>query len=1048
MGWGETKLFLSKVVAWPDDGFGYVNLHYSMTAQDGRKIVTGKPYNSIDNFIGFAQWAENHATFKDIWFCLSSQTMAGQSTTGKPKAVRLSTNARFLKALWIDIDVGNKPGEHKHYDTVEEAWTALEDFIGVAKLPPLSACVKSGGGLHAYWISDTRLTPDEWRPYAEGLRTLLVQHGLKCDAGLTTDNVRLLRLPETSNHKYDPPRKVELMQLPMVEIDFANTLVFLTTLAPLSVQAKSAGALPNQFFDPAIFTKRPYNHSSRDCLSDGINKYDGAATLLDPTEVVKGCGFFRTALKTGGKDYDNPLWNLTTLCSTFLENGEALAHKMARGHVGYTQASTQALYERKVNDRVARDLGWPSCATIEANGCKDCAACALRASNKSPLNLAKPKPVTGTVIGTTTFAPASLNMSASPAVWLPDEYVLDHRKRVCYLEPQRPDKNGTPGAPIPRLLFHNTIDRPWAQKDPDVLHMLVSFDKGNHLMTNVRVEDIVGQGTMTALVRARLKPIKKYQSYIEAFLMSLLAKLHEEKEAQISYPFGWHILNGQRTGFVYGGVLTEKDGSMIPAGVNDAKMAKYYMPDGDLAHWKAACDLITGLGRPELDTLIALSFASPLIQMSGQTGMILSAFGKSGTGKTSAMLVGLAVWGDPSKTRENKSTTHNSMMNKLAQLRHLPTYWDEITDERAQSHCLDVALEISGGKEKGRLESLNGSVSQRAAGTWQCALAMSANISLVDFAMQKQQGHAGGINRILEYEVGPNDPSKLINTTDADRVYGALNTNYGMMGMIYSKLIAMNEAALDAEVRDTCVRVGRDLKATQEDRFWVSLIGCLLVGAKYGNMCGATLGLEAMQVFLYDVFNANRDKRDGEHCVGGSVENTENILSDYLKHRLSTGTIWTSNMHIGKGRAPAANVLQGPEIGRVATAIQVRFDLAHSQMIISRLDLVDWIITHKKGGVGTVLKAIQKHYGAVIERRSLAAGTRYAVTQESVLVITIGLKSPFREMLEMNGTGGAPAAQADAVVDTGIQTAEDIKSNEETARQVLAAAGVTGAKAA
>ena len=71
--------------------------------------------------------------------------------------------------------------------------------------------VNSGDGLHVYWISDVPLSPDEWRAYADGLEALLLREGVKCDAGLTTDVARILRVPGTLNHKYIPPQPVQLL---------------------------------------------------------------------------------------------------------------------------------------------------------------------------------------------------------------------------------------------------------------------------------------------------------------------------------------------------------------------------------------------------------------------------------------------------------------------------------------------------------------------------------------------------------------------------------------------------------------------------------------------------------------------------------------------------------------------------------------------------------------------------------------------------------------------------------------------------------------------
>src|SRR5262249_49444381 len=99
---------------------------------------------------------------------------------------------------------------------------------------------------------------------------------------------------------------------------------------------------------------------------------------------------------TGGKDYKNPLWNLTTLCATFMEKGDVLAHKFAEGYTGdgknpgYIFETTQALYERKLRERETKNLGWPGCDKIRAAGCESCASCPHFSKGKSPLNLALP----------------------------------------------------------------------------------------------------------------------------------------------------------------------------------------------------------------------------------------------------------------------------------------------------------------------------------------------------------------------------------------------------------------------------------------------------------------------------------------------------------------------------------------------------------------------------------------------------------------------------------------------------------------------------------
>ena len=392
--------FMSAVVPWPVDNIGHVNLHYSMVnprasepEQEPLLKGMGWPFKDLHTFTQRAEWINKTSDFKDVWFCTSRQRDASTNTKGKSKALRRHANAMDLKAIWIDADVKPEDASGKHYTTLQEAWEALRAFRTKLGLPQFSAVVNSGGGLHAYWISDRALTPTEWLPFAAGLKALLLREGVKCDAGLTTDDVRLLRVPGTFNHKYDPPRVVKLIPIiPLVEYNFETALSFLTTIAP----AKTMPAASTALFDAAKFAgvKRIIVQAT-DSLSDGIEKR--GEVLLDPQPVFEQCAFMREARETGGIGLDNPLWNLSVLATTFMENGNAIAHQISRGHDSYTHAETQHHFDRKIAERKERGVGWPSCATIQSNGCAACAACPLLGEIKSPLQLGtmRPKPNQG-----------------------------------------------------------------------------------------------------------------------------------------------------------------------------------------------------------------------------------------------------------------------------------------------------------------------------------------------------------------------------------------------------------------------------------------------------------------------------------------------------------------------------------------------------------------------------------------------------------------------------------------------------------------------------
>ncbi len=996
MGWGETREFLSKVVAWPGDEPGFVNLHYSMPNRDGGKdIVTGKPFTDIDQFLGFAGWALKADNIKEQWYCTSQQAIAGTTQNGKPKAIRLHQNARLLKAIWIDIDVKD---DSKNYSSLQEAWAAFTAFRTTVHLPEPSGVVKSGGGLHIYWISEAPLTPEEWTPYAQGLKTLLIKHGVRCDAGLTTDDVRLLRVPSTLNYKYDPPRPVELLPIPLVEYDFASSLRVLAEAAP-------AAAKPLESSLPASFIgKKPvFALTAGDRLSDGIEQEE---RLLPFEPIVKGCAFIREALRTGGKDYSQPMWNLSTLAATFMENGNALAHKMAAGHQGYDRGDTERLYARKLRERSDRGLGWPSCAAIQANGCGSCTGCPHFAAGKSPLNLA---------IGNTARKPAGSTNSARAGnralvggSELPDGYIHDSSGYICKIVET---KNGES---TPRL-FLSRLDMFWAQKDEnhDYLHFRTSYDKGNFRAGFVTLADMSSGQLASAFAKptARVKINPDSKKYLEGFCVSLLSKLHDAMEAQETQPFGWVEEGGAKKGFVYGGRLFKTDGTDIAAGATDPRLMKWYQPTGELQPWLEAARTITSIGRPDLNTLLVASFASPLVLLTGQEGVTVAAWGDSGASKTAAMKVGQAVWSVWNKTKEGKTTTEKSLYNKMGATRHLPVYWDEITDDKSIARAVEVSFAQTGGGEGGRL-TVN--VEQRDRGTWQCMLVTSANVSLIDEVVKKHPSHRGGINRVFEYEMKAHDKRihRLMSTTEADRIIAKVMSNHGIIGLEYAKYLATHAAEIDAEVAAVRARVEKELEATSEERFWTVAVATLILGAKYANILGLDVDEPALEKFLYTTFRANRDRGEAEAVVGGSKENTDALLSAYLKERAALQTIWTDGLRASGGKA-MTTLLRAPErSSNVREGIMVRWDVPSRMLVISRGDFGKWLAARHVSPT-PVVRGLVRNYGAEwpLPKKVLASGTTFKALPETLIRIKVAPETDLWEIL-MTYSGDTPIAEA------------------------------------
>ncbi len=426
--WNAVTAFMAHVVPWPasPQDAGYINLHYSSTdRKDPTKLYKGGgwPFRSVESFVSRAKWIPTTNAFKDAWFCMSLQSHVKPNARNpaKPKAERKAANALAVKALWIDADVGPKEGE---YATLQDAIKALILFREKHKLPMYSALVASGGGLHAYWISKTELTVKEWAPYAEGLRNLMLADKLVKDANITTDVSRLLRVPGTFNHKTNPPKPVTLLELPLAMYDFAEKLSFLPTLAPVVSTIKASVDEYSPFHpdaDMASFKRPPI---LAPIPGESLGAVEQAeAPLLDIQPIFKQCGFYREALRNGGAHYDNALWMYSILGTTFMQNGNAVAHEISKGHATYTPAETDAMFDRKVDERHDRGLGYPQCSTIQGAGCKSCATCPLLIKGKSPLNI-RPA-VTATVTNASSPSGSSGQLAGRPGISFSN---IPHRK--------------------------------------------------------------------------------------------------------------------------------------------------------------------------------------------------------------------------------------------------------------------------------------------------------------------------------------------------------------------------------------------------------------------------------------------------------------------------------------------------------------------------------------------------------------------------------------------------------------------------------------------
>lgn len=138
---------------------------------------------------------------------------------------RTASNTLGAGGFWLDIDCSDEKAEKaKGYRTTAEAELAVKNFCQTVGTPFPTHIVDSGGGLHVYWAFDRFLPREPWQAYAKRLKDLTHTHGLLADDSRTADIASVLRIPETLNHKYDPPRPVTVLHATETPINIHTIL--------------------------------------------------------------------------------------------------------------------------------------------------------------------------------------------------------------------------------------------------------------------------------------------------------------------------------------------------------------------------------------------------------------------------------------------------------------------------------------------------------------------------------------------------------------------------------------------------------------------------------------------------------------------------------------------------------------------------------------------------------------------------------------------------------------------------------------------------------
>jgi hypothetical protein len=847
----ETKKFLERVL-----GDGY----YSVLGLGDKKVQSF--HTTIDDVISEAHKLDAQGI--NAYFGLAT------FRTGNDRTV---VNVKSLSSFYLDLDCG----EGKEYPNQNEAFVDLKRFIKETGLPrPM--LINSGYGVHVYWILTDSVSYSEWLPVAQGLKSLCIQHNLLADNGVTADAARVLRVPETHNHKRGTQKPFMFLgtgEFREVEFDEFSRLV-----------GAEGVSIPTKVDNEENALKRALIENSENSFKN----------ILVKTSKGVGCDQLKNIIENQ-QNISEPLWRAGLSIAKFCNDAEKAVHKMSNRHTEYSENLTE--------DKVELIKGPYTCAKFAEEDPEPCSTCTHWGNITSPISLGK----------SIKKAPASKDIPLYP-----EPYFRGVNGGV-YMRFK--DKDG------------NTEDKLIYQNDLYVVKRVMDIEVGEAIVMRLHLpkdgvreftvpltsvtskEELRKQLSMHGIAVLRMDDI---MAYTTTWITQLQAKsVAEEARRQ----FGW--TDDECKGFVLGSEEITIDGPKFnPPSTPTASLFPSFEPKGTLEDWK---DTVNFYNRDNFELhqfVLGTSFGSPLMKFSPINCSALHIYSKeSGVGKTTAMIAGASVWGSPEDLIMHERDTYNTKMNRGEIYHNLPMYMDELTNTSGKE-LSNLAYQLTGGRQRGRM-SASSNVERHRGEAWKLLAVTTGNTSMVERISIIKAMPKAEAQRILECRVS----RMQFDTKEETDVFSAcLQNNYGHAGKVYIKHIMENLEEVQKLLRQVQEKVDFKAGLTAENRYWSVLVACTLTGIMLAKRCGL-INYDVKKLFDWSIERLKENKRQVED-MSISVEET---LNDYI-HEHWSNVLWIkSTEDLRKQEGDVANLVIPEALPRGKLVARYETDLKRAFLV-------------------------------------------------------------------------------------------------------------------
>ena len=824
-------------------------------SEDSRYCILGLKGKQRSQSFHFA-WREVEAQVHQL-LEQKFEVYFGCSKFGLEQDKRTQVNVVSVQSFWLDLDVGE--GETK-FESQVAAIEALSDFCNTLSLP-LPTVINSGNGVHCYWPLRDPITLDEWRPVAEKLKDLCVEHKFFADPSRTADGASVLRVPGTFNFKdSDNPKPVKLI----------------TTAEPVDF-----ASLKSNIGEVTIAPSRSENREWRKA-----DELYSLQKILRLTANGQGCAQIAHWIDFAS-ECEEPVWRGVLSVVGNCESGLNLIHKISENHPGYHPKDTE--------DKLEGTLEYPhSCRFFYKNNPSLCEGCPHWAEGKgvyggplqlgvkikrqdpeAPLeNLKKRLEVQSEIsfetpevplvsTETSEVDPVKLNgVDTEPLEFIYPELLLKDSEKltqenqdIINHEPDLVD----PTPPYPYFISSEGRvfmevpgdDMEPVEVAPNSVFVLGDLEDGGTDEEFVRLK-FYKDANRTKVKYVQLPTETLYQAqavnkhlhkyglvqYHTAEMPKYIKKCYshyqnsQEKTEVIRHQMGW--ADPEHKTFVIG--TREMDGSEVsrlsPAHKDSQRYANYMHSKGSYEEWKEIANLYAKPGfEPYAFTFGSAFGASLLSPSTEESGVCLSMVStESGTGKTTVLRMINSVFGHPKELAGQGRDTFASKILKMGIFNSIACTLDEVTNINAEE-ASNLLYAISYGRDRDRSESQRNALRPNLT-TWRTLTVTSSNTSLMETLLRYKKKADGENMRVLEFPILKEDGG--LNDIDRDQAIEmfdhSLNRNYGHVGPVYISWLIRNLPKAVRLVGEIQKDLTAKYKVTGPERFWAVAIAANIAG--------------------------------------------------------------------------------------------------------------------------------------------------------------------------------------------------------------------------